>query len=147
MTPPPPGVRALDHTADVGMEIRGDSLDELFSRAAAGSIWVATGRAPHRGGRDETVRVESEELEGLLRSWLRELLYRFEVEGQEASEVENLTFGERDTGMLTLAATVRMVPAPEQPLREIKGVTWHGLTIRSPSSMEPGWFARVIFDV
>ncbi|TVR66638.1 MAG: archease [Gemmatimonadales bacterium] len=146
---PPPGIRALDHTADVGMEVRGDSLAQLFTRAAAGAIWTATGKGPH--GAEDGVRVqvelEADDLEGLLRSWLRDLLYRFEVEGQEVSGVDDLSFSETGSGTFTLSATVHVVPAPEHPLREIKGVTWHGLTLRGPSAPAPGWFARVIYDV
>ncbi|UCG75421.1 MAG: archease, partial [Gemmatimonadota bacterium] len=36
----PPGVVELDHTADVGMTVEADSLEELFHRAAEGMLWL-----------------------------------------------------------------------------------------------------------
>ena len=45
---------------------------------------------------------------------------------------------------LRLEATVGGGPAEGQPIREIKGVTLHGL---AAEPREDGWYGRVIFDV
>ncbi len=164
MTPhPPSGVRALDHTADVGISVRGASLEELFVRAALGAVWMAAGTVPddliagaagqphEADGRldHELVQVsmEAEDREGLLRSWLRELLFRLEVDGRATVAVERIGFMEGGDGGFALTAQIRTLPAPESPVREIKGVTWHGLVVRPPSPVDSSWRAQVIFDV
>lgn len=164
MTPrPPSGVRALDHTADVGISVRGASLEELFVRAALGAVWMAAGTVPddliagaagqprEADGRldPELVQVsmEAEDREGLLRSWLRELLFRLEVDGRATVAVERIGFLKGEYGEISLSAHIRTLPAPESPIREIKGVTWHGLVVQPPSPADSSWRAQVIFDV
>jgi cell division protease FtsH len=137
--PPPEGVRALDHTADVGIEVEAPDLPCLFERAGLGAIWMAVGRRVEGPTEAREVRLEEAGLPALLRAWMRELLYWQEVEGFAAAGVEV-----RDVSEERLLATVRGGEAPADPVREIKGVTWHGLTVEP---LERGWYARVIFDV
>jgi len=84
----------------------------------------------------------------LLRAWLRELLYWHEAEGFSAAEFEFSSLvvprsggGDREG---SLRAVVRGGPDRSPPVRELKGVTLHGLTAEPRGE---GWFARVIFDV
>jgi SHS2 domain-containing protein len=186
-----PGVTALDHTADVGIELEAPTLEELFLRAAAGMMWLLRGedgpaevRGAHgdgaeppggdgsadpsaehavvereagEAGREGAERVLSQEgasvapvetralsataddLPALLREWLRELLFWYEVEGLafEGARFEELY----ETG---LRAEVTVVADPEEPIREIKGVTLHGLLAEPRGDR---WVGRVIFDV
>ena len=154
-----PGVRELEHTADVGLEVTAPTLPEMFRRAALGAMWLVLGREaerpggvapnPHRdvpGGfrapaegtesREHTRPVElvESDLPALLRSWLRALL-----------------FWEETDGFVVVDSVVALAPAPlcSSPtgqafglraqvlgrydhgsrLREIKGVTLHGLEV------------------
>lgn len=133
------GVTALDHTADVGLEVEADTLPALFLRAGRGMLHlILEGPAPE-GVEERRVQVEGDGVDSLLRNWLRELLYLHEVEGFALTDV---TFHRLDPG--ALEATVRGGPDPSPPAREIKGVTLHGLRAEETSN---GWFARVIFDV
>jgi SHS2 domain-containing protein len=47
---PVTGVRALEHTADVGLEVEAPALDELFRRGALGAMWMVLGRMPGEAG-------------------------------------------------------------------------------------------------
>lgn len=138
----PEGVVALDHTADVGLDVTAASLAELFARTALGMRWLLEGH----GAADspppadaQRIRLEASELDGLLRDWLRELLFLHEIEGRafESAEFSELS----ETG---LEAEVVLGEAAPEPIREIKGVTFHGLTVDQDAR---GWRARVIFDV
>lgn len=148
------GVTALDHTADVGLEITAPTLPELFLRAARGLMWLIRGgdAPPERGdppgldpGSDtraperRTLLVTAVDLPALLRNWLRELHHWHEAEGLalEDARFEAL----EDTHV---DATVTVVPDPREPVREIKGVTLHGLSVKRRGD---DWVARVIFDV
>ncbi len=143
----PEGVRALDHTADVGLEIEAPDLATLFERAALGMEWLlgeGPEHAPARAGgaRSRAGEVEitlyAPELPVLLADWLRELLYLRQVRGRR---FESARFQELSS--TALLARVRLAPAGE-PVREIKGVTYHGLEAKRAGG---GWHARLIMDV
>lgn len=151
-----PGVRALDHTADVGLELVAPDRAALFRRAAAGMEALIAGPpappaqagAPGQAGVPATpaeagapelrLELEAPDVAVLLADWLRELLYLRQVRGRAFADAEFTRLDERE-----LAARVRTVPAPAAA-REIKGVTYHGLDVRPG---EGGWRGRVIFDV
>lgn len=149
-----PGVREIEHTADLGMDVEAGSLDELFRRAAAGMMALvredpetegpgrpSRGRArPTRDAAPRTVELEGDgDAAGLLVRWLRELLYLQEVDHFVYGEVEFERLDESG-----LRASVRRDPDPAPQIRELKGVTYHGLRVERADG---GWHARVIFDI
>ncbi len=163
-------MRALDHTADVGLVVEAPDLPALFVRAALGMEWLlgsataavptappeeapattpaeatpgtappATGKRARRAS-DVELTLYAPELPVLLVDWLRELLYLRQVRGQR---FEGARF--QELSGTALLARVRLVPGAGEPVREIKGVTYHGLEAgRAPGG---GWQARVIMDV
>ncbi|HSM08981.1 MAG TPA: archease [Gemmatimonadota bacterium] len=149
----PPGVREIEHTADLGMEVEAASLEELFQRAAAGMMALvrSTDDGPVERPADDmslrpTVRSVRIELDGdepdvaaLLVRWLRELLYLQEVAG---FVYHDATFQRLDGS--GLRASVRPHPDPSRQIRELKGVTYHGLEVERDGDR---WRARVIFDI
>ena len=57
---PVPGVRGLEHTADVGLEVEGTDLPQLFLRGGLGAMWLVLEReAGQVGGGAEEERVAS----------------------------------------------------------------------------------------
>lgn len=140
-----PGVRELDHTADLGILVEAPSREALFHRAAAGMFALVYGDEPGAttpAGDALTewrVSVEASDAAGLLVRWLSELLYAHEMEGDRyaAASFDVLT----DT---SLSARVEAVGWPRPPVREVKGVTYHDLEV---ARVPDGWRARVVFDV
>jgi len=182
---PVPGVREIDHTADLGLELHADDLRTLFGRAAAGTVWLLFGAAPDEvvdglssdADAPEEARslsLSAPDLPSLLRAWLREVVFWQETEGWVARTLaleasiaagsggrdgegpagrgDEIGGGDDGGGDadgvaptdLHLRGTVRGGPTRRDPLREIKGVTRHGLAVEP---RDDGWFARVIFDV
>lgn len=141
---PVAGVKTMDHTADVGLAIEAEDRAELFRRAAAGMMHLILERLPERTDEIRELRVSSADLAGLLREWLRELLYWHEAEGFSVASADIRTLEVEEGGEAVLEATVRGGPDDEPPVREIKGVTLHGLTA---GPRDGGWHGRVIFDV
>ena len=135
------GVRELEHTADVGLDVQAPTLPALFERAAGGLVGLLYGAAPPP--LEATVRrevsVQAEDPARLLLLWLRELLYFHEAEGLVYRGARDLAVGE---GRARATALLSGTTAP--PQQEIKGVTYHGL---AAERREDGWQARVIFDV
>lgn len=140
-----PGVRELEHTADLGILVEAPSMRELFHRAARGMTALLReddAPAPPDGGQERTERsvsLRAEDVELLLARWLQELLYLRESEGFVYDEA---SFRELAPDRLVAAVRGRLDPRPS--LRELKSVTYHGLEV---SAGESGWRARVIFDV
>lgn len=137
------GISFLDHTADVGLEVVARSLPDLFTRMAAGMASLLLGVTedpPDQGSFVErSLELEAEDMPTLLRAWLRALLHWYEVEG--------LVLRTARFGVLAdtrLSAALVLVPDARPPVREIKGVTLHGLVAERRSD---GWLGRVIFDV
>jgi SHS2 domain-containing protein len=139
----PEGVHPLDHTADIGMDIRADSLPQLFCNAALGlAAFACPPRAPMADvalRSVETVQLQADDAALLLAAWLRELLYFMET--------RQLCFVDAifpELGPRALDARVTLAPCPTA-IREIKGVTYHELEIRAEP--DGSFWARVIFDV
>jgi SHS2 domain-containing protein len=138
-----PGVRELDHTADVGIEISAAGPEELFRRAALGMARLMRGHQATAAGAvtadQRALTLEARSLERLLVSWLSELLYLDEVDG---FVFEDATFDKLEPGRL--CATVSGRIEPDLPERQLKGVTYHALRLGPVSG---GWRARLIFDI
>lgn len=136
----PPGVRLLDHTADVGLELDAPDLATLFVRAAQGAEALLGPPAPASVPAETlTIHLQTDDVALLLADWLRELLFLRQVRG--------LSFVQADFEALSahgLSAHVQLASAPGDAVREIKGVTYHGLEAVQHGNR---WHARVIFDV
>ena len=140
---PLPGVRALDHAADVGLEVDASDLSELLRRAVGGLAWLLLEREPPFPTEERALRVAAGEPASLLRELLRELLWWHDSEGLVAGGLRNVRLAQGTEGV-SLEAMVALSSPTEPPVREIKGVTLHGLLVEQ---REGGWHARVIFDV
>ena len=137
--PPVPGVTALDHTADVGLVLEAPDLPELLRRAALALGWLLTEAPPPAVSETRSLEVEAEDAAALLRSWLRELLHWHEDDGFLPAEVRV------DQAVEGRVRAVVAGGVPEaEPVREIKGVTFHDLVAEPRGG---GWWGRVVFDV
>jgi SHS2 domain-containing protein len=171
---PVPGVRELDHTADVGLEITAPDLPELFRRSALGAMWLvlerevegpggavwdldagtrwgpgASAKARRSEGETRVVELVEEDLPDLLRAWLRTLLFWEETEGfvvvDPVVTLAPAPLCSSDSGQaFGLRARVRGWSDRGPRVREIKGVTLHGLVVERVGD---AWQGRVIFDV
>ena len=139
---PVPGVCFLEHTADVGLEATAPEPRELFRRAALGMIHLLAERLPQPVG-DRTTTLGASDLPALLRNLLRQLLHWHE-DGFTVAELKVTSLARDSQGRWTLSARGRGGPQDEPPLREIKGVTLHGLVAEQ---RDGSWYGRVIFDV
>jgi SHS2 domain-containing protein len=137
-----PDFSLLDHTADLGIIVRGKNLKHLFEEAAKSMMYVMVKRK--RTNKSETIKlsVEGWDLADLMVRWLGEILYQFEGEHKLVTNVciDLITPSHLD-------ATLEMVafdPSFHEILSEIKAVTYHQIEV-----VERGnhWEARIIFDL
>ena len=136
----------FDHTADIGLRARAADLNTLFEEAARAMFSVMAGDLDVvRPLEEVSVRLEPDDLEALLRSWLSELLYIFHV--RKLLLCEFSVSIDDNVGDCGLSATARGEPFDAVRHKadvEVKAVTWHGLKVEYSAE---GWLAEVIVDI
>ena len=132
----------IDHTADLGIIVKGPDVKGLFIRAAQAmtDLMVRGDISEKIATRD--VLIDGEDFPDLMVRWLGEILYLFEGEDfiVNSIEIESIT-------PIQVKATLDLTgfePAHHQVLREIKAVTYHQISVDKTNDE---WEARVIFDI
>ena len=139
-------IRMLDHTADVGFEIRAPTLEALFDEAQRALLMTMFERPPEAGEGENPVRLSAPDLETLLVRWINELV--FFVQGQGLVPVRaDARIREESEGSFSLEARLAGAPLDLEGYGwqgEIKSATFHGLAVVKEGE---SWQARVILDV
>jgi riboflavin kinase/FMN adenylyltransferase len=135
------GFEEIEHTADVGLRVRGRDLAELFVNAARG-MWTLI--VPDIDAVEPAVtreiELEAMDLEVLLVDWLSELLFLHETEHEAYSQ-----FTVHEISPTRLRAEAKGGPVNGHPLRKhVKAVTFNDLAIEETAE---GFSATVVFDV
>ncbi|MCK4831528.1 MAG: archease [Anaerolineales bacterium] len=133
--------KEIEHTADYAIKVWGADLSELFVDAAHGMNALTGGKLD----RPETTReiaLEAADPETLLVTWLEELAFLMEVEGEMYSHFEVLAL--TDTA-LRVRARGGMATGVD---KLIKAVTFHNLAIReNKGGPETIYETTIVFDV
>ena len=132
----------IDISGDAGIRAFGSDLGELFANAAAGMYSLITDPEGVLPRKSIDIKAEASSQEGLLVSWLNELIFQFDTYG----------FIGRDIHIHQLTNTLIMSTidgedfVPERHGRGllIKAATYHRLKIERK---EDHWEAEVIFDI
>ena len=134
--------RAIDHTADIGLLIKGKNKEELFAEAARGMFSIVAGGRINGKLKVKSLKLEvtGPTLEELLVSFLNELLYlaekekaifnRFEI---EIKKIKNRFYLQG-----------RIKENSQVPKREVKAATYHNLKVEKKDNF---WQTTIIFDV
>ena len=135
-------IEILDHTGDVGIIVRGETLSSIFQMAAQGMFSIICPDAEIRPVREYDFEVEGNNLEELLVNWLAELNYYFNVEyilfvDFDIEKIE-------DNKLYATARGEKINPNRHSIHTEIKAVTYHKLYLKKT---DYGWEAQVIFDI
>lgn len=134
--------RLLDHTADLGMDVEGSSLEEVFACAgrAIFELMAELDAVEIRVSRD--LVVEGTDLADLWVNFLREALYLRSGEGLLIKDVRIRRLS--DTALTATLSGEAYDSSRHELNMEIKAATYHQAEIvRTPK----GWKGRVIFDV
>ena len=138
----------FDHTADVGLDVSGQSEEDLFATATRAMFdqtledWPTEVECQKEIISRPPVGMEGD-LAELLMAWLQELLYVFDTEHLAPLKEEFDAIGPKD-----VRASVefgRFDPTLHRTRAEIKAVTYHEFDVhREPDGT---WKARFILDV
>ena len=144
--------KVIDVSGDIGLKAFGKSINEAFVNAAIGMYSLITNLRTVKKEKTIDVSIKSQSREGLLVSWLNELIFHFDAYGFIGKKIviDELILG---TDQLTsvhafmLKATVSgedFDPERHESKLLIKAATYHKLRIEKIGNM---WEIDVIFDI
>lgn len=128
----------FEHTADIGLRVRARDLPSLLTAAAAALFSIITPDTTADGAPRHFV-VMGDDPEMLLFDWLNELLFAFSTDHVVLTDIDLSV----DTAGISAVAVARPVDAAGV-LREVKAITYHGLSVRRD---DDAWLAEFIVDV
>ncbi len=135
-------LREIDHTADVGIEVRAPTEKLLFERAAAGMFSILVSADAVTCDVEKCVLVEAPDRDALLVRWLSELNYLHQVERFVLGAVEIQAIDEHH--LIARASGETYDPARHTIECEIKAVTFHDMKIIHDRNE---WRVQIIFDM
>ncbi|MBI4387748.1 MAG: archease [Candidatus Omnitrophica bacterium] len=139
---PARGFKTFDHTADIGLEIWGDTFEAIYEESAKGLFSLMAKLSQVEPHETRTIELKEESGEELLMVWLKELLFIFDTEHLLLSQfqVVDITFNH----LTAKVSGEKLDSAKHQLGREVKAVTRHLFEFKKTSS---GFSARVILDI
>ncbi len=134
----------IDHTADVGIQVEGATLVDLFSEAAEATYALAfdAHRDPHPPI-SVPIEASAPALDELLVAWLQECLALFQT---RRLVLGHFWIDEIDEKHVVGGAKGRKFDSARHSQQlEIKAVTYHQLEVSRGD--DGNWRARVLFDI
>ena len=132
----------IDISGDAGIRAFGSDLSELFANAAKGMYSLITDSECITPQKSLEIKTESNSHEGLLVSWLNELVFHFDTYGFIGKEVHIHEL--HDTLIRATVTGEDFDPEKHGRGLLIKAATYHKLRIERK---EDHWEADVIFDI
>lgn len=132
----------LNHTSDLGVEIYGKNLNELFSNGLFAIFDNILDLETVEVKEIKEIHIASQSLEELLFDWFRELLFIFATEFFVAKEVKEIKL--ENNQLFAIIAGEKFDKNRHRVKIEIKTPTYHMFSIQKNDA---GYKATVIFDV
>jgi len=135
----------LEHTADIGIAAYGKTKREVFINAARGMFEIIAGGTKNlKENFYDKIKLEADNLEGLLFAWLNELLYISETKLVILSKFKIKELS--DYHIEAEVGGAKINPPSVKIEKEIKAVTYHRLEIKKDEKSGL-WSAQIIFDI
>lgn len=133
----------IDHTADIGIRVKGSSLEELFLHAAEAMFDILA--QPKRSllpAISYPVTVEADSVDQLLVRWLQELHLAFDMRRLVLTHfwIDEVS----PTSVMGGGKGMKFDDTRHRAGTQIKAVTYHRLKVEKQGDE---WLAEVIFDI
>jgi SHS2 domain-containing protein len=140
--PPVQNYEVFEHTADIGLRIRGKDLKELFQNAGLAIFQVSSRRqyVKDKKHTDIIIRQKADNLDELFVNWLNELLSVSAAKEIIFHNIKVKTLEDNSLEALITGSSVENYRVNT----EIKAATYHQLKIEE---VNKEWVAEVILDV
>jgi SHS2 domain-containing protein len=130
----------IEHTADIGIIAYGANMKELFANAAYAMFTLIADLETVKPTIEHKVVVEAQDTEGLLVSWLNELLYLVDVQRLIFNDFRVTELSDSNLGALAYGEPIDSL---KHGLKAgVKAATYHMLEI----TKNDGYSAQIIFD-
>jgi SHS2 domain-containing protein len=138
----PKNYELIEHTADIGIKVKGNDLAGLFKNAALALFDIIAERQPGKNTLLKTIPLSqaADDLEELFIDWLNELLSLSATEELIFTDVHIDALDERSLRARAVGEEDKYFTLKV----EMKAATYHGLKIEKTGS---GWEASFIIDV
>ncbi len=134
--------QVIDHTADLGIIVKGPDVKSLFIHAARAMTDLMVKGDISKGTVIKDVLVEGEDFPDLMVRWLGEILYLFDGENLIVNSIKIKSIN--PTKLKSTLTLTSFETEHHQVIREIKAVTYHQISV---DKTKDGWQAKVIFDI
>ena len=134
--------KVFEHTADIGIKVRGRSLKELFKNLALAVFDIIAEKKPASSKirKKIPIKLEARNPEELLVDWINELLYLSSVKELIFEDFKIKEIDNNHIDVISVACPVKNYNVNV----EIKAATYHELEVKRAKN---GWQVKVIFDV
>ena len=132
----------FEHTADIGIRVKGKDLKDLFKNAGLALFQVSSRKQfiKNKTHVNLNIKISSDNLESLFVDWLNELLSLSAVRGLIFHNIKINKLEDNSIEALAVGSAINNYKVNT----EIKAATHHQLkVVRKPT----GWLAEVILDV
>jgi SHS2 domain-containing protein len=132
----------LEHTADLGVNVRAESHEELFKCSANAMFDLISDIRFVRPITSFNISLSDLDMDALLRNWLAELLYYFHSKAMLfcVFDIKKLDSG----SIISIVSGEKIDKTRHELKHEIKAVTFHSLKIIESNNMIK---TDIIFDV
>ncbi len=132
----------IDHTADIGLKIFGNSLLDLFANAGSALCDTLTDISEVSPTTKQIFHLQRDTTEELLIEWMGNLLYTFETEDLLFSRFSIISI---DKNSLSAEAEGEFFNSAIHTIKNgVKAVTYHKLKIEEKDGL---WQAEVVLDI
>jgi SHS2 domain-containing protein len=132
----------IEHTADIGIRVKGKELVALFRNAALAMFDIAAQKKESQAGKKTRIKIglKAGNLDELFVNWLNELL---SLSATKYLIFSDFQINKLDKTILEAVAIGENI-ANYKINTEIKAATYHQLKLEEDKT---GWQAEIIFDV
>jgi SHS2 domain-containing protein len=134
--------KILDISGDAGLTAYGNTKEEVFINAARGMYSLITNPGPVLEKKVIHISVENQNPDGLLVSWLNELVFHFDAYGFIGKKIVVEHFS--DNKIKAKISGEEFNPDRHKGNLLIKAATYHKLRIEKKDNL---WEIDVIFDI
>jgi len=131
-------------SADVGLIVTGESLEELFIDSAMGLTEIIVNSEGLEDDRTISLEINAENIEDLYFSWLSDIVYYKDAESFLLKRPILELFDAEKSSLKAILHGDTIDPARHILKADIKGVTLYKLKIRKTGNI---WRSEVVFDL
>ncbi len=130
----------IEHTADIGIKIQGNNLEELFKSGFYGVLSIVASRKALIS-ESKTIELYAPDKESMLVDFLNEILYLINVKNWLPAKIVELNIDENN---LKSVINGEKFSSPDIIKTEIKATTYHNINIKKNVDT---WETKVYFDL